>query len=86
MSFVEEEDIYALVEGLMGRLFERCLGVPISEPFPRLTWEEAMETYGTDKPDLRFALPLVDLSEAVRGSDFRVFREAIEGGGCRGRS
>ena len=82
MSFVEEEDIYALVEALMVRLFDRCLGVPISGPFPRLTWEEAMETYGSDKPDLRFALPLVDFSDAVRGSDFRVFREALDGGGC----
>jgi aspartyl-tRNA synthetase len=82
MSFVDEENIYALVEGLMPRLFERCLGIPISTPFPRLTWEEAMETYGTDKPDLRFELPLVDLSDASRGSDFRVFREALDGGGC----
>jgi aspartyl-tRNA synthetase len=82
MSFVEEEDIYALVEGLMARIFERCLGIRISGPFPRLTWEEAMATYGSDKPDLRFSLPLIDVSDAVRGCDFRVFREALEGGGC----
>jgi aspartyl-tRNA synthetase len=82
MSFVEEEDVYALVEGLMTHLFDSCLGIKIPAPFPRLTYEEAMETYGSDKPDLRFALPLIDISDAVRGSDFRVFREALEGGGC----
>lgn len=82
MSFVEEEDIYALIEGLMIHLFDRCLGVQIEGPFPRMDYERAMETYGTDKPDLRFELPLVDLSDAVRGCDYRVFRDVLAGGGC----
>jgi aspartyl-tRNA synthetase len=82
MSFVEEEDVFSLVEGMMTHLFGRCLDAKIEGPFPRIDYEEAMEKYGTDKPDLRFGLHLVDLSEAVRGCDYRVFRETLEGGGC----
>jgi aspartyl-tRNA synthetase len=81
MSFVDEEQIFALVEGLMTHLFENCLGVTLSHPFPRLAYEKAMDRYGTDKPDLRFDLPIVDLSDAVAGSDFRVFSEALGSGG-----
>ena len=82
MSFVDEDDVFSLAEGLMERIFDSCLGVRIPRPFPRLAYREAMDRYGSDKPDLRFDLPLVDLSEAVAGSDFRVFREALEAGGC----
>ncbi|MDM7914762.1 MAG: aspartate--tRNA ligase, partial [Candidatus Eisenbacteria bacterium] len=81
MSFAGEEQVFALVEGLMLRLFERCLGQRLEAPFPRISYEEAMDHYGSDKPDLRFAMPIADLSEAVRGSDFRVFRDALEAGG-----
>ncbi|MBD3161496.1 MAG: aspartate--tRNA ligase [Candidatus Eisenbacteria bacterium] len=81
MSFVEEDDVFGLAEGLMERIFQSCLGVRIPRPFPRLAYREAMDRYGSDKPDLRFDLPLVDLSEAVAGSDFRVFRETLEAGG-----
>jgi aspartyl-tRNA synthetase len=82
MSFVNEEDVFRLAEGLMARLFERCLGVEVPGPFPRLAYEEAMDRYGSDKPDLRFELPLVDISDAVAHCDFRVFREALDTGGC----
>jgi aspartyl-tRNA synthetase len=81
MSFVEEETIFALVEGLMVRLFQRCLGVPIHAPFMRLSYEDAMDRYGTDKPDLRYGCEIVDLSDVVANSGFRVFREALESGG-----
>jgi aspartyl-tRNA synthetase len=81
MSFVDEEQIFSLVEGLMARLYERCLGVTLQVPFPRLAYEEAMDRYGTDKPDLRFELPIVDLSDAVTSCEFRVFRDALASGG-----
>jgi aspartyl-tRNA synthetase len=82
MSFVDEEDVYSLTESLMSVMFDHCLGAKIDRPFQRMTYDEAMERYGTDKPDLRFDLPLVDLSDAVSGADFRIFREALEKGGC----
>ena len=82
MSFVDEETVFGLVEGLMQRLFHRCLGVEVAVPFQRLAYEDAMDLYGTDKPDLRFGHEIVDLSRAVANSGFRVFSEALEGGGC----
>ena len=69
MSFVVEEDIYRIMEGLMSSLWKDVLGVAIPTPFARLTYADAMSRYGSDKPDLRFDLPLFDLSEAVRKHD-----------------
>jgi len=80
-SFVDEEDIIALVEGMIVETFRRVLGVELTAPFPRLTWHEAMARYGSDKPDLRFGLELVDVSDLVAGCEFKVFSGAIAAGG-----
>jgi aspartyl-tRNA synthetase len=81
LSFADEEQIYTLVEGLMASLFERTLGVALPVPFPRLTYDEALRLYGTDKPDLRFGLPLAELTDLARGCGFRVFEDAVTNGG-----
>jgi aspartyl-tRNA synthetase len=81
MSFVDEEDIYEIVEGLMVRAFRDAFGVVVERPFPRLDYAEAVGRYGNDKPDLRFGMPLVDVSELARGCAFTVFRGAVEAGG-----
>jgi len=81
MSFVEKEDIYALTEGLMAAIFKRCLGREIEVPFPRLSYAEAMERYGTDKPDTRYGMTLTTVSSIVGESGFQVFRKALDGGG-----
>ncbi|MEW6724607.1 MAG: aspartate--tRNA ligase [Bacillota bacterium] len=80
-SFVDQEDIYRLMEGMMQHLFRVVLGQELELPFPRLTWDEAMERYGSDKPDLRFGLELVDVSDLVAGSGFKVFAATVESGG-----
>ncbi len=83
MSFVfDERPIAELIETLLCFLFERELGVPIARPFTRLRYAEAIERYGSDKPDLRFGLELLDLSAAVQGAEFRVFTEALITGGA----
>ncbi|NDY42029.1 aspartate--tRNA ligase [Dissulfurirhabdus thermomarina] len=81
MSFVEEEDVMALVEGLMAAVFEEALGVRLEPPFPRLSYGDAMDRYGTDRPDTRYSLELRDLTDVARGCGFKVFREAAAGGG-----
>jgi aspartyl-tRNA synthetase len=81
MSFIDREDLYALIEGLLVRVWKAALGVEIPTPFRRLTFAEAIERYGTDKPDTRLGMELVDLSEIFRGSEFKVFSSAIEAGG-----
>ncbi len=81
MSFVDEEDVMRVNEGFLARVFEECIGVKIETPFLRLTYREAMERFGSDKPDMRFGYELCDLSEAVRESGFKVFREALAAGG-----
>jgi len=78
MAFVSEEDVFRLGEGLMVAVFRDVLGVELATPFPRMTFMEALSRYGTDKPDLRFGLPIVDVTEALAGADFRLF-QAIEG-------
>ena len=81
MAFIEREDILQLIEGLVIHLVE-SLGKRVQQkPFPRLTYAESMARYGNDKPDLRFGLPLVDLSDAVAHSEFSVFRDTVAGGG-----
>lgn len=81
MSFVSRDDVLQMTERLMQRVMRDIAGLEISLPLPRLTYEEAMATYGTDKPDLRFGMRLVDISELVATSDFRVFADCVKGGG-----
>ena len=81
MSFVDREDIIQLIENLIRLIFKDTKHIDLPNPMPRLTYEEAMGRYGTDKPDLRFDLPLQNLSEFAKSCDFQVFRRAIESGG-----
>jgi aspartyl-tRNA synthetase len=81
MSFIEREDMYALIEGLLKRVWKAALDVDVPTPFPRLAFNDAMNRYGVDKPDTRFGLELTDLSDVFRGSAFKVFGGAIESGG-----
>ena len=81
MSFVEQEDILELLENLFKSVFHTAMGYEIKEQFPRMTWTEAMNLYGTDKPDLRFDLPIVDLTDQLAECSFQVFRNIIAGGG-----
>ena len=73
MSFVEQEDVLNLFEGMMKHLFKFVKNIDITEEFPRMTWHEAMRLYGSDKPDIRFGMQFVELKEAVSGRDFVVF-------------
>jgi aspartyl-tRNA synthetase len=82
MAFVERDDVLDLTEGLYRRLWREILGVDLPAPFPRLSHAEAMLRYGSDKPDLRYGLEIADVSDAVRGSGFAVFADAVGGGGC----
>ena len=81
MSFVDMEDVLAIGEGYMARVFKEALGVDIQLPLPRLTYKEAMERYGSDKPDTRYGMEICDLSETVKGCGFGVFTGALEVGG-----
>ena len=81
MSFIEREDILSLMENLAAEIFEKCLGVKLPVPFPRLSYAEVMAKYGSDKPDLRYGLEIVDVSDIARESEFGVFKNAIEAGG-----
>jgi aspartyl-tRNA synthetase len=80
-SFIEREDIVRLIEGLLKEVFRATKGVEIQTPFLRLSYREAMDRFGIDKPDLRFGLELVELSALFRGSQFKVFRSAVDNGG-----
>ena len=85
MSFVDEEDVLSMAERLMVRLFKEILGIEIKAPFPRLRYADAMLKYGTDKPDLRFGMEIIDVTDITAESDFRVFRETVgKGGKVRG--
>ncbi|MGI6150685.1 MAG: aspartate--tRNA ligase [Christensenellales bacterium] len=81
MSFVDEEDVMAVNEGFLARLFQEVLGKEIALPLPRLPWQEAMDRFGSDKPDTRFGMELVDISDIAEQIDFKVFRSAVEAGG-----
>ncbi len=81
MSFVEVEDVLKIGEGFISRVFKEALGVDIPMPLPRMTYQEAMERYGSDKPDVRFGMEIIDLTDTVRNSGFAVFNGAIAGGG-----
>ena len=81
LSFVEVDDVIALNEGLLEKVFREALGVQISLPLPRITYKEAMDRYGSDKPDTRFGMELIDLTEELTGVEFKVFAGAIAAGG-----
>ena len=81
MSFVDMEDVLSIGEGYIKRVFKEAIDVEIEAPIPRLTYKEAMERYGSDKPDTRFEMELVDLSETVKDCGFGVFTSALQGGG-----
>ncbi len=81
MSFVDTDDILECLEGFIKRLYKEVLDVDIETPLPRLTFDEAMSRFGSDKPDTRFAMEITDISETVRDSEFAVFRSALENGG-----
>ncbi len=81
LSFVGEEDVMAVAEGLMAALFKDVLDKSLVTPFPRLSYDEAMSRYGLDKPDVRFGLELKDVSDIVAGSGFKVFADSVKKGG-----
>jgi aspartyl-tRNA synthetase len=81
MSFIDEEDIYDLIERMFVYVFDKVLGIKLDAPFPRMPYAEAMERFGSDKPDTRFGMELVDLSDIARECGFKVFRDAVENGG-----
>ncbi len=81
MSFIHEEKIYRLVEDWIGLLFKELLGIGIQFPFQRMTYSEAVNRFGTDRPDLRFGLELTDITDLVGATEFRVFKQAVEHGG-----
>ena len=81
LSFVEQDDVMALNEGLIARVFKEVVGVDVQLPIKRMTFNEAMEKYGSDKPDLRFGMEITNITEAVKDMDFVVFKSAIENGG-----
>ena len=81
LSFVEVEDIIAINEGLIQRVFHDVMGIDIKTPLRRIPWREAMERYGSDKPDTRFGMELMDISDIAQGCSFKVFSGAVENGG-----
>ena len=81
MSFVDADDIMDMTEGLIRHVFKGALGVELPEKFQRMTWDEAMDKYGSDKPDLRFGMELINMTEVVKGSEFKVFNDIIDKGG-----
>lgn len=81
MSFIDRDDIIKVMEGMMARVFMEAKGVDISLPIERMTYQEAMRRFGVDNPDLRFGMELVDLSETVKNSGFKVFADVVSGGG-----
>ena len=82
MSFVEQEDVLEHLEKLFRHIYQQAMGCAIQKPFLRMTWTEAMDRYGSDKPDLRFDLPIVDLSALMKTCSFSVFRSVMDKGGA----
>ena len=81
MSFIEEADVQAVIEGVVSAAFADALGVSLKTPFPRLTYAESMARYGSDKPDVRFGMEIVDVTDLAGNADFRVFADAVAKGG-----
>ncbi|MEV4532994.1 aspartate--tRNA ligase [Asanoa sp. NPDC049518] len=84
MSFITQDDVIDLGEAIVGALWEELAGHRIDRPIPRITWHDAMARYGSDKPDLRYGVELTELTDYLRGTEFRVFAGAIEAGGYVG--
>jgi aspartyl-tRNA synthetase len=82
MSFASEETVMSVFEGMMSRIFKGILNVPIADPIPRITYDEAMDRFGTDRPDTRFGMELRDMGLFASRSDFTVFRKVLEEGGA----
>ena len=82
MSFGIPDDLMTMLEGMIARLYKKCRGIDIPTPFPRMSYAEAVEFYGTDRPDLRFGMPLIRLDEIARQSTFTVFLDQLNSGGC----
>ncbi len=81
LSFVDVDDVIEVNERLLAKLFEEVLGLDVELPIPRMTWQEAMDRYGSDKPDIRFGMELHDVTDMVRDCEFAVFKGAVENGG-----
>lgn len=81
MSFISEEDVFEIVEGLVKDIFSKTINVKLKTPFPRMSYDEAMERFGVDAPDTRYGLELVNVSNEVKESDFNVFKDALKNGG-----
>lgn len=81
MTFVTEEDIFEVSEGLMKKLFKEAIGVDLATPFPRLKYKEAMARFGCDKPDMRFGLELSEITDIVKDCQFKVFQDVVQKGG-----
>jgi len=81
MAFVTEDDVFSVIEGMMSYVFKNVLNLELKTPFPRLRYQEAMERFGSDKPDIRFEMEIVDLSDLVKGSGFKVFSETLSSSG-----
>jgi aspartyl-tRNA synthetase len=81
MSFIDEEQIMEITEGMIESLFTSTLGVNVAPPFKRITYDDSMSRFGTDRPDMRFGLELIDLTEIAGGCGFKVFRDVVDGGG-----
>lgn len=81
MSFVEQDDVINVNEGFLKRVFKETIDVDISLPLPRMTWKEAMDKYGSDKPDIRFGFEIVDISDIAKECSFKVFKDTVENGG-----
>jgi len=81
LSFVDEEDVMDVNERLLQRIFREILGVEVTLPIPRITWQEAMDRFGSDKPDMRFGMEICDVSDTVKDCGFGVFTSALEAGG-----
>ncbi|MCP3686246.1 MAG: aspartate--tRNA ligase [bacterium] len=78
MSFVDEEDIQKMTEGMLKHVFKKAVGLEIKTPFPKITYHDAMERYGSDKPDTRFDLELIPVEDIVKDSDFMVFKQVLD--------
>lgn len=81
MSFITEEDIFRITDGLIADIFKACLNKELSIPFPRISYQEAMERFGRDNPDMRFGMELKDITDIVRNSDLKLFQESASSGG-----
>ncbi|MBP3372214.1 MAG: aspartate--tRNA ligase, partial [Clostridia bacterium] len=82
MSFASADDVMDVNERMIAKVMKEVVGLDVATPLPRMTWRDAMERYGSDKPDTRFDLPIVEVSEAAAKGDFVVFKNALEAGGC----